>query len=734
MDVYDEYQRVIKYAEESAKLELNDNYCSELLSVTEDSFDESKFVKLFPRFQDFLNECYKQKLDLMISGSSVFSTNLATYDISRCGWCPIDVDIYMHATSDQQETLKKFDLIIRKTYDDCDIKLIRTPYILSWYAIIHDKVLVSYQLILTPCLRWEHVFAGYHTDMLCAGYLVKHRKFVKSARYAYWEKSLANLTESQYEDHRYECYDHFRSFDVIYDHGICHIIPKELETVELYSEDLVPSQGMSLFFPDLVSPRYRDRVFNACEKYLGRGYACFYVKPYDELYIPDIERSGFHHQVTGLLEDKHSVDMAIHINNTDDIESYGISLFDVYQGETFATVIETMSCFRKCPGGCGVFVITKKDTPNGCFCEVCHKKELEKLQVLQILLQKNPLTALVTGARCGLGKSIKTLMETNNWNVFGTTRFPNLTDDNKMLKLDLKDPDTWITCKKRLENGEINVLILSASETLHYPNEEKIGSDDKNKLNFDWTGDFVRNNSGVWHKTLDQHSYEEITSPLLANVAGSASLLASFISGVRKKRSEGSKKVFCCVVVTSFEGRFEEKTPYHPITNACKSALEQIVWTMQKQARFLDCHILLSDPGWVYTESSFGKTKGPVPIEYGVSQILQPLVAVFSEKIRIIKSQNDLIFRREFQMDPASYTFDKVYVLLQLKPCLCLVEFHKESEKIMRSCPKCKKDIVTREMFDFSIQKDLVKYFRDLGIDKYLINMIFEQCKYPTIC
>jgi NAD(P)-dependent dehydrogenase (short-subunit alcohol dehydrogenase family) len=305
----------------------------------------------------------------------------------------------------------------------------------------------------------------------------------------------------------------------------------------------------------------------------------------------------------------------------------------------------------------------------GCFCDLCYKIETEKRDNLQISLkQSSNLNAIVTGGRCGLGQEIVKTLSLNGINTLGTTRFPS---DENQIKLDLKDPSTWSDIKEKLESGTINILVLSASETLHYPGDDELSKNWKD-VETDWTNDFKRDNSGVWHKCLNQHSYEEIMSPLIANVGGSASLLGFWLNGVKKKRSEErlenkknkEKSKFCCIVVTSYEGRFKEKTPFHPITNACKSALEQIVWTVKEQADFLDCNVLLSDPGWVYTEGSFGKIRGPVPIEFGASQILQPLVASFENN-----AKNGETFRRADKQNQRSEVSLLKEVELTLEPC-----------------------------------------------------------------
>ena len=35
------------------------------------------------------------------------------------------------------------------------------------------------------------------------------------------------------------------------------------------------------------------------------------------------------------------------------------------------------------------------------------------------------------------------------------------------------------------------------------------------------------------------------------------------------------------------------------------------MWTVKNQANFLDCKVLLADPGWVYTEGTLIHLKGP---------------------------------------------------------------------------------------------------------------------------
>ena len=705
-----EFERVLLYSITSSKLDINslDPY-SEIFKCS-NLFDFEIFKRNFKGFDSFLEK--SKSLNIMVAGSSVL------YSCTKRKWLkhkshPNDIDLYIHFNADQKQTLLSIDNIIREIYNDSKIKMIRSPYVLTYFILKNDKILhkwgyseeerefvtVTYQIILSPCKRWEHVFAGYHSDIVCAGYLCNEQKFVTTTRFDYW-----------------------------------------------VNDSKIPAY----FFPDLVSPRYRDRVSNAYEKYRLRKFEVVLVGPFDELRMADVERSPKLETIF-----YHKNDIAPYLQKMEDICSIGDTLQQVYEGEAFQSIIETMACFRSCPV-CGTLVFcaekalycemihTQKKVDSGCFCNTCFQKELSNLKLLEETLTNKigkKSLALVTGGRCGLGKEVMDLLIQNGVNTLGTTRFPL---DEKLIKLDLKDSSTWSKAKELLESGMVNILILSASETLHYPDDDKLSDkwDPKkyDEQNLDWTNDFQRKNSGVWHKTLDKHSYNEIVSPLMTNIAGNASLLSFFLNGVKNVRSQETlrcitkKKFFCCIVVTSYEGTFESKTPFHPITNACKSALEQIVWTVKDQADFLDCKVLLSDPGWVYTEGSFGKFKGPVPIKFGACQILQPLVT----SINFHDTKNAQIFRRDrskivenlFNMDNKCV----ISVKIKLEPCGHIIDISNNyKNKLIETCPICYKYVSSRNLVDYEPQKMFILICKKYKLPKYIINIILIKASFPPI-
>lgn len=521
------------------------------------------------------------------------------------------------------------------------------------------------------------------------------------------------------------------------------------------SEQKLESLGtyVCFFFPDLVSPRYRDRVYNAYEKYLQmRGVMSNYVEPFEDLYIPDIERSGNLYSVEKLVsrgpKSEAGVDATVFLKTLPDgVLSVGSFVSDVYNGESFSSILETMSCFQKCPGVCGNFVLCLRESFNkGAFCDACFQKEEEKrdlitkrLRVLGQLKSK----ALITGGRCGLGKEVLFQLAQCGLKCYTTTRFPSKFEADEdlnitPLSLDLKDPSfgDWPEVIKLLESGDIHYLILSASETLHFEKDDSL-KNNKSEIEekgLDWTNDMIRENSGIWHKTLDQHSYNEIISPLLANVGGSSALLSAFLRGVKKARNleqiqsipAERQRDYMCVVVTSFEGAFLPKTPFHPITNACKSALEQIVWTIQSQAKVLNCPVVLSDPGWVYTESSFGKVKGPVPISCGAFQILSP----FERKQ---KTGYKIFHRSHVGNDRHIKIYHDKPTKIKIEPCGHIVDYYTYINPYgyYSNCPTCGVEVragnltanekhittfVKESMRDnSSLNKDAIDYIMKVG-------------------
>lgn len=601
---------------------LDDKYFNTISVATKE------FGRMFKGFDQFIDGLPS---NVMVSGS----TCLSAFS-KKNKFRPNDVDLYIKDC--KPETIKRVDTLIRGIYEGHKMVMIRSPYILSWSIVDEttERIIVSYQLILSPAPHWSHVFAGYHSDLVCIGYT--------NGRFIYAQGRW----------------------------------------------DVFARTKKATFFADLVSMRFQPRVSDACTKYRKRGFDVEFQKRTMDLGMKDIERSDPIH----LKFEGSTVKLAEElVDRKYGIYKIGVHLHEVYFGEAFKPIIESMSCFTACPR-CGVYVFAAS------FCKECEEKEVNLLKGIRGILSENSISsnALITGGRCGLGAEIKRMLKDCGARVAYTSRYPN--GDADAIELDLMKPETWSVCSDLLESGDINLLVLSAAETLHYDTPPILGGA------LDWTGDFERPNTGVWHKTLDEHSYDELTHPLLINVAGCAALLGKFLMGAKKH----VRKNYCAIVVTSYEGRFETKSPFHPITNASKAAIEQVVWTIQRQVASIGDHVkvVLADPGWMYTESSFGKIKGPVPIEWGAAQILSPYVAFLSSPTEVA---NASVWRRQGSVGDdvlcmaesaeAKATLIKKQELLVLEPCghviKCKFEFN------CNFCPECGAKVTLRDRSKISI-------------------------------
>jgi hypothetical protein len=587
-----------------------------------------KFKKTLPLFGTVLDKFPK---GILISGSSALA---AVDGDPEHEFLVNDIDMYLIGIENIIERINEINDIIFDVYsNEYDIKIVRTPYLLTWYVIkdlknstdgsdasdgndafknVDDILLATYQLILPPAENESQIFSAYHSDIVCVGYSTTSKNFIYAKT----------------------------RFDWFMKHQRAH------------------------FFPFLTkNPNFFNKVEKACNKYRDRGYHTNLVKPHKfGEYIPEtpIEVSDIGIDFDKLLAENRLSYKYININRKLETISRENNIFrvaedirDVYFGEVLKPYIETMGIAYMCPR-CKTYSFSK-------FCNKCQAIEETALADTKQLLNNDTnskFKTFITGGRCGLGYEIRKFL--NPETTYYTSRYPNLLTDSdsklkeNCIKLDLKQPETWNDTKSLLESGEINLLILNAAETLHYkPESEKemenikpIEDDDMEKLTekIDWTNDWKRDNTGIWHKTIDYHSYDEIIDPLLVNIAGCSALLGMFVTGAKKRLRKSIKPdaPYFAIVVTSFEGRFEDKTPFHPITNASKSGIEQVVWTLRHQADQLGINIVLADPGWMYTESARGKMEGPVPPEFGATQVLSPYITYLNNK----KVENGSLWRR----------------------------------------------------------------------------------------
>ena len=553
---------------------------------------------------------------------------------------PHDVDVYIN--ENDHKAICQIDKAIRSTYEDAEIIIIRTQYTINWFLKETQKYnYPNIQLILPPAKHWSEVFSSYHSDLVCVGFVTSEKKFV---------------------------YGRGR-WDRFYETGV--------------------SIGTASF----VEPEYAQKAHDAVAKYRRYGFEI-------EMVCPDGDQS---------LAKQRDMSPKVHVDTIfEDIEAFlakypqvsvGKYLHNVYSGETFKDYLEAMSFFHRCPD-CGKMVVSKK------ICDPCAQQEALQVRFVKETLKKAPrdLRYLVTGGRCGLGNEISNILMECGRDVTVTTRFPNLVDEKKNVKLDLKDPKSVAEFEK--EVVKFDILILSAAETLHFLTDPPLDANKTGKL--DWTNDVHRNDSGIWHKCIDEHGNEEIEDPIQINITSMAKIIRTFVAHQVKNKDSRQKSI---IYVTSSEGLFAEKSPFHPVTNMTKSAMEQLVCTMKRQADVLGMNLIMADPGWMYTKSTNGKNVGPITLEWGASQILRPLAEIFNGKdipnatlwsrrnkdsltsVEPFGSMELVKFKGVGETCPT--TLDESNVMMQLMPCKHQMGLQgwyqlKQTSDLELKCPLCR--------------------------------------------
>ena len=520
-----------------------------------ENIDEAKF-KLFNSF-DRIEDVINKLNEHEVK--YWISGSVCLYSVYQAQFIPNDIDIYM--LEDDPKYIRIIDYIIHQVYHDCRIHIIRSPYLLNWW--IEDNPTAPHiQLILPVGIHPELIFMTYHSDAVCVGFNGK------------------------------DFYYMLERFD------------KFIKT------------GINRFTTKLVQPKFLYKIIDAYNKYQGRFIKCeididkHQAHEYKNYKSHDTCEEFYHEYPYELNYDvfKAIYEKIKYITISDNIQ-------DVYHGELFKPLIECMTKYTKC-------LVCNKYNLDYKICPKCEKMEEDKLRQTISIIQHYPINMniLITGGRCGLGYAITNLLK-NGLHIkpYITTRYTHLSEHNDTIYLNLKDSSTWKTSCDMIENGTFDIIILSASETLHYNDDIELKEATKAST-FDFTHDIVRKNTGVWHKTLANHSDDEIIDPLLINVAGNSALLRSFVKCCKK-----DMRPRLAIVITSFEGSFEKKSSFHPLTNASKSALEQIVNTIKREIHFLGSNIVLVDPGWMYTESINGKEKGTIEIDWGARQVLEPI-------------------------------------------------------------------------------------------------------------
>jgi len=152
--------------------------------------------------------------------------------------------------------------------------------------------------------------------------------------------------------------------------------------------------------------------------------------------------------------------------------------------------------------------------------------------------------------------------------------------------------------------------------------------------------------------------------------------------------------------------------------------------------------VVCSDPGWIYTEGAFGKIKGPVPIEFGVSQILRPLIGALSLTNDASSAELQSVFPKEHTVcrRTNAYTGNDenrrfVPLEIQLQPCGHIISVELSGKLcFFYSCPVCSDHVESRNIIDYDTTNAFVSSVKKYGLtSKDILNIVLSMCSLPLI-
>jgi hypothetical protein len=150
----------------------NDSFVLEDIKVPLNSHEEAIF-KLYNIKWRLGYVLEKLPEGVMIGGSTILASMLRNETFT-----PADVDIYLSYSEANYEKLSLIHDAIVSTYKT-EFIILQNKHILNWYfKPIDSHDIPSFQVNLFPVGDWSQIFASYHSDLICVGFIPKTARFI----------------------------------------------------------------------------------------------------------------------------------------------------------------------------------------------------------------------------------------------------------------------------------------------------------------------------------------------------------------------------------------------------------------------------------------------------------------------------------------------------------------------------------------------------------------------------
>lgn len=536
-----------------------------------------------------------------------------------------DIDIYVNSNS--IETVLEIIEAIKTKYNDSKIIYIRSKYILNVNIYNSDNVKVTkFQIIMTQVRNLEEIFASYHSDIVSIGYDNRDNRFYYSPyRLNTLISSQTNIfTNVLFENpnQTYKAYTKYKEKNLCYDLISCVVFDNMMHD-KLNNYDMKKEQT--------YDNKYTNIELDS--------------KNFLELYCKLLIKNDIG-KITFSLDYKDCL--------------YGDKLKKYY--EVFKLRVSVIC------GYCSKLFITFDKEK---ICDSCKQYQIKLTEQLIDLTKNNSMynkKILITGGRVGIGRFINEYLIDNDIidknNIYISSRniekknYETLLSkgfiDENIIQCDLLNDIDVKKLEKMITENKFDIIILNAFETIigidklkkfeNNPDLEENKTDLKeNKSDLEENKSDLKENKSVWFKTLDDYENNEIEIPSIITM-NTSKLMRGFMKNTKNEK---------CIYITSSEAMFGDKSSLHPISNACKSYIEQLIVTNARICKIKNQIMYCVDPGWLYTARIYNnvtyKTDGNISMEFALLNIIWTLLSVKETKYngsvfkftKIIRNNNE---------------------------------------------------------------------------------------------
>lgn len=170
--------------------EIYNNQSLDVKYIDVDKNSKSNFMNCLPYMKDFIAYIKREKLNVMIGGSTPI---IAT---RKKNFVPNDIDCYILQIDNKK--ILEFDEIVKYVAAQHNMKITRVVSTLSLSYVLRDNDTKIYkiQLNIVYYTQWIKIFYSYHSGIVCSGYLILEDAFICYEKRFLYDSNFSFITNT----------------------------------------------------------------------------------------------------------------------------------------------------------------------------------------------------------------------------------------------------------------------------------------------------------------------------------------------------------------------------------------------------------------------------------------------------------------------------------------------------------------------------------------------------------